>query len=111
MKKLLKFLGTIVLMMVIGSSLVGCGDDSGSVGSSPNVPSPGPSSSYTFYFNNLSYQNVHISCPDLNPNEFDVPAASSRTATSSLSSVQVIYSPYYGIDASYDASSRTFTFK
>jgi len=103
MKNLFKLVGVITVVAVIGFSMAACDDGNDN----------GGNSTYTFIFSNVSSYSIDVSCSDLSPSDFTVGIGQQKTASSSLSSVQVNYS-YYGpsnaINSVYDASNRKFTF-
>jgi hypothetical protein len=102
MKNAIKYLVIIALAAVIGFSFVSC-DEGGGGGGSGILTS-------TYSFVNQSSHTVTVTCSDLNPSEFTVSAGATRTATSSKSYIEFLYSPADRVNANSNMITGRITF-
>jgi fibronectin type 3 domain-containing protein len=91
------WLGMLVLALVFGMTVVGCDDLTKR------------DEKYTYTFINQSSVTVTVSCSDIDPSNFTINTGSTKTATSSKSMIQILYTPADKVDVT--GSVGTFTFR
>jgi len=97
MKNRLFTAGMLALVLAFGMAVVGCDN-----------PAKGEEK-YTYTFLNQSSVTVTVSCSDLDPSNFTIDAGSTKTATSSQSKIQILYTPADKVNVTGGVG--TFTFK
>jgi len=91
------WLGILVMALVFGMTVVGCDDPT-----KEDVK-------YTYKFLNQSSITVTVSCSDLAPSSFTINAGSTKTATSSQSMIQILYTPADKVNVTVGVGTFTFT--